>query len=273
MNVRYHTLPPPPALKDVVRFYWVFEIDGIGAEPYVYRSMADGCAELVFHCRGAFSEVTREDGGIYEPAVLHAQSAMHRRFQVQEDFQIFGAYLYPFALPRLFGMSAAALSNEMPDLIALWGKEGRVLVERMLCAQDHGCRAAMLSQFLLERLARRQIEKSRVHGAIQALIHRDGRMMLDELAGQMGTGMRQMERQFREHAGFTAKKLSRILRFQSTLKHFPARPMQSLTDIALDHGYYDQAHFIHDFKAFSGYAPSEYFLGRPEGIEYREAGT
>jgi methylphosphotriester-DNA--protein-cysteine methyltransferase len=235
--------------------------------------MADGCAELVFHCKGAFSEVMPGDGGVYEPAVLHAQSAIHRRFAVQEDFQIFGAYLYPFALPQLFGISAAALSNEMPDLIALWGKDGRVLVEKMLEADRHECRAALLSQFLLERMARQRIEKSRVHGAIQALIHREGRMMLDELAGQMGTGMRQMEREFREHAGFTAKKLSRILRFQSTLKHFPAKPVQSLTEIALDHGYYDQAHFIHDFKAFSGYVPSEYFLGRPEGIEYREAGS
>jgi AraC-like DNA-binding protein len=278
MDVRYHTLPPPPALAGVVRYYWVFEIRGIGPAPYVYRSMADGCAELVFHCKGAFDEVTRPDselrgGGVYEPAVLHAQTARHRRFSVQEDFQIFGAYLYPFALPRLLGLPAATLTNEMPDLIALWGRGGRILVEEMLCAPDHACRAGILSRFLMAILNHRPDKKPRVQHAIHALIHRDGRMELDALAGQMGTGLRQMERQFREHAGFTAKKLSRILRFQSTLKHYATMPGQTLTDIALDHGYYDQAHFIHDFKAFSGYAPSEYFLGRPEGIEYRESGA
>ena len=44
----------------------------------------------------------------------------------------------------------------------------------------------------------------------------------------------------------------------------------SLTEIAFKYGYYDQSHFIHDFKQFSGYHPSAYFYGKPEGAEYRE---
>lgn len=46
---------------------------------------------------------------------------------------------------------------------------------------------------------------------------------------------------------------------------------KSLTDIAYDCGYYDQSHFINDFKEFSGYSPKVYFSGNAEGSEYLEA--
>ncbi|HEX2898290.1 MAG TPA: helix-turn-helix domain-containing protein [Bacteroidia bacterium] len=85
----------------------------------------------------------------------------------------------------------------------------------------------------------------------------------------MGISMRQLERTFKDHAGFSPKTYARILRFQSTTKEY-GNTHKTLTDIALDCGYYDQAHFIHDFRQFSGYAPGDYFFGKPEGIEYRE---
>ena len=85
----------------------------------------------------------------------------------------------------------------------------------------------------------------------------------------MGISQRQLERTFKEYAGFSPKTFARILRFQSATNHY-GTTKKTLTEIALDCGYYDQSHFIHDFSQFSGYTPSEYFLGVPEGIEYRE---
>ncbi|WP_350340143.1 helix-turn-helix domain-containing protein [Paraflavitalea speifideaquila] len=57
--------------------------------------------------------------------------------------------------------------------------------------------------------------------------------------------------------------------FQEALQQYGST-FKSLTDIAYECGYYDQSHFIHDFKEFSGYHPGQYFKGRPEGIEYKE---
>ncbi len=269
MSVRYHIVPPPPQLADAVRFFWVFEIDGIAGSPYVYRSMADGCAEMVFHFQGTFDEL-RGDTQIHSPlAHFHAQTAHHRRFVTHQDFGILGVYLYPYSLPRLFGLSASALSNELPDLATLCGQEGQILVEQIMTATDTATRIAHLSDFLLRRWERGKPGHLMAQQAVLQMIAQNGQVPVATLSASMGISTRQLERQFHDYAGFSPKTYARILRFQATLKRFGHRDT-SLTEIALDCGYYDQAHFIHDFQQFSGYVPGEYFNGRPEGVEYRE---
>ncbi len=79
---------------------------------------------------------------------------------------------------------------------------------------------------------------------------------------------RQFERRFKEYSGFSPKLFSRITRFQSSLDSFGNKD-KSLTDIAYDCDYYDQSHFINDFKEFSGYHPSQYFSGQAEGTAWK----
>ena len=75
------------------------------------------------------------------------------------------------------------------------------------------------------------------------------------LRGQ-SLGLRQLERRFNEIVGLPPKRLARIIRFQSALGSIYSNPDRELTGIAYDHGYSDQAHFIHECKALSGKAPS-----------------
>lgn len=269
MKVSYYTIAPPPALADVVRFYWVFEIEGINGLPYVYRSMADGCAELVFHYEGPFQEVVANGKLAPTLATLHAQSAIHRRFEVRQNFGIFGAYIYPSALPQLFGYSAAALSGEMPELPALLGSDGAVLEERILIAENNQERADILSGFLLKRMGKGKPGNVMAQHAVRLMLASNGQVSPTKLSDHLSISLRQLERQFKDYAGFSPKTFSRILRFQSAIKEF-GNGSKRLVEIALDCGYYDQAHFNHDFNQFSGYAPGEYFFGRPEGVEYRE---
>lgn len=65
---------------------------------------------------------------------IHGQSQPFRRFRIGEDFGIFGMYLYPFAIPALFGIPATELSNQMPDLTAFFGRAGTELEERVMLA-------------------------------------------------------------------------------------------------------------------------------------------
>ena len=77
---------------------------------------------------------------------------------------------------------------------------------------------------------------------------------ITDLAKNAPISQRQFERSFKEVAGFTPKLYARIKRFETTLNK-----SGSLTEIALDAGYFDQAHFIRDFKAFTGLQPRNYF--------------
>lgn len=261
----FRTYPPPPSLARFVRMFWVFEHDVPEDSPYVYRSMADGCVEMVFHYKGTF---TGEDGN-YHPAVVHAQSSKHQRFLTNGSFGIFGVYLYPFALPQLFGLSSAAFSNEIPGLTHVLGAEGECLQEQVLLATSDAQRIQLLCKFLLTRLAQRRQNETAAHVAIREIIRVKGQVNISALASDVCLSTRQFERRFKEFSGFTPKLFTRIIRFQQALERY-GREMRSMTDLAYECGYYDQSHFIHEFKEFSGYHPRQYFNGRPEGIEYRE---
>jgi AraC-like DNA-binding protein len=262
----YVTFPPPPPLARYVRMFWAFEYAVPDGEPYVYRSLADGCAEMVFHYKGRFSQL---GGSCDDIAVLHAQTSRYRRFLTHGSFGIFGAYLYPSALPQLFGMSSPAFSNEMPALSAVCGAEGRLLEERIMTAKYHHRRVEILSDFLLSQLGKRKPAETAAHQAIQTIIKAQGMVNVTALAADLCLSTRQFERHFKTYAGFSAKTYARIIRFQRAASQY-GRIEENLTALAYECGYYDQSHFIHDFKEFSGYHPRQYFSGRPEGIEYRE---
>ncbi len=259
--MNYYTIAPSPALAPYVRFYWVLESD----EPYCHRSMADGCAEMVFHYKGSFNEITlSEQTERSFNAGLHGPSQNYRRFITNKGFGIFGVYLYPFALPQLFSIPANELSNQMPDLATLFGADGRELEEKIIMAESNLQRVTILSSYLEKKLKNITSQQA-VVSVINEIIHSKGLMPVDELAKRSFLSMRQFERNFKSFSGFSPKLYSRIIRFQMATQNYGASH-KTLTDIAYDCGYYDQSHFIHDFKQFSGYHPKQYFSGKAEGV-------
>lgn len=263
----YYTIPPPPSLSTYVRFFWVLESD----EPYCHRSMADGCAEMIFHYKGVFDEIT--DGKTEKSFItgLHGPSKSYRRFTIDKSFGIFGVYLYPFAIPQLFSLPANELSDQIPDLITLFGAEGRELEEKIMLAQNNRVRATIMTTFLERKLLKNITQRPAFCTLISKMINAKTLATVDQLAKHSFLSVRQFERKFKLFSGFSPKLYSRIIRFQHATQQYGNVVTKSLTDIAYDCGYYDQSHFIHDFKQFSGYHPKQYFSGKAEGVEWRNA--
>lgn len=268
--MRYYTFPPSPKLAPYVRAYWVLEGTASPERPYIHRSTADGCAEMLFHYKGRFDELLQN--GWQEKSFIsgvHGPSQCYSRFLIHQDFGIFGAYLYPFALAQLLNISAAAVSNQMPDLHSLLGQEGKDLEEKIFLARNNAQRTQILNSFLEAQLTQYHQYQPPVFSAIRTIIDQRGLIKVAELAQQVFLSTRQFERKFKEFAGFSPKLYARIIRFQATTREYGNRE-KSLTEIAYDCGYYDQSHFIHDFKAFSGHHPRHYFSGKAEGTEWKD---
>ncbi|WP_153801001.1 AraC family transcriptional regulator [Foetidibacter luteolus] len=265
----YQTFAPPQILQPYVRYFWALELEVGNGDSYTHRTMACGCPELVFHYKGAFEPA---DGSAADksPALFHAQSSSYRRFTTMESFGIFGAFIYPFAVPRLFGQSAAATSNCMIGLANLLGSKGRMLEEQMMLANNNSQRLQILCGFLEKKLVNPPAEQHPVIEAIKYIVHTNEFITVNELSGQFNLSARQLERRFNDFAGFSPKFFNRLARFEKALAKYPKLPGTSLTGIAYDCGYYDQSHFIHDFKQFSGYHPKQYFSGNFEGHEYKD---
>ena len=264
--MRYYTIPPSAKLSRFVRCFWVFESDD---SSYIHRSMADVCAEMVFHYKGRFDELVNGKCELSSLTALQGPSSQIRRFKINRTFGIFGVYLYPYSIPAFFKVPAIELSNQMPDLIALLGNDGAVLEEKIMMATNNCERVIIISEFLEQRLEQNQSHHA-VVSSIEFIIQSKGSVRVEEVADRYFVSTRQFERKFKEYSGLTPKLFSRIVRFHTACQHF-GDTKKSLTDIAYESGYYDQSHFIHDFKEFSGYHPKLYFSGHAEGTEWRSS--
>jgi AraC-like DNA-binding protein len=265
--MNYFTIAPSPALSSYVRFFWVLESD----EPYCHRSMADGCAEMVFHYKGTFEEIMlcgRTERSFI--AGLHGPSQNYRRYITDNGFGIFGVYFYPFALPYLFSVPTNELSDQAIDLETLLGTDGKMLEEQMMLMMNNQQRVSIMTAFLEKKLSGNYADHPACLSVISNIIHSKRSLPVDELAKRSFLSMRQFERNFKQFSGFSPKLYSRIIRFQLATQQYGACN-KTLTGIAYDCGYYDQSHFIHDFKQFSGYHPKQYFSGKAEGVEWKES--
>jgi AraC-like DNA-binding protein len=266
--MRYFTIQPPAELKPYVRFYWVLEHELGADEPsYVYRSVADTCTEMVFHYRSAFSELDNKSGQNAGPSGIQFQTTQYRRFITAESFGIFGAYIYPFAVPYFFNIPSSQTSNLAFDFDTFLNRPGRELEERIMLASDNYKRAEILSAFLITRLRQNGLMDERMAIAIRDVIHNKQYRAVTQLANDYNLSVRQFDRKFKEYAGFSPKTYMRLTRLQDALRQYNTN--KTLTQIALECGYYDQSHFIHDVKEFTGYHPGFYFSGKAEGTEYR----
>lgn len=231
-------------------------------QDFVYRSMADGCAEILFHYEGQFDELLNDDKTEKSfRSGIHGQSRHFRRFSINKSFGIFGAYLYPYALKVLFKTPASALSNSMPDLHSFLGEDGKELEEKIMSADSNERRVEILSTYLVHRIHKVENDHSPVQALIRSIIHQQGMVNVSELADRCFLSVRQFERKFKEYAGFSPKLFSRIIRFQSVFNELGSMQV-SLSEVAYACRYYDQSHFIQEFREFSGYNPKEFLLGK-----------
>jgi AraC-like DNA-binding protein len=267
----YKTAQPSPELAQYVRFFWMYEHAPEAGNVFVHRAMADTCAEMIFHYNNSFVELTTEGIKKSPAAHLQGQSNTVRRFSTAAAFGIFGVYLYPFALPILFPVSGTEICNQYYEFDTLTGISGTDLTEQVMLASNFEARIEIVSRFLMHRLKRVNHGKhnsTHLH-SIRDLLQTTKNDSIKTIAANHGFSERKLERITREYTGFTPVKLFRIARFQKAAASFGHTKPRTLTQLALDCGYYDQAHFIHEFKLFSGYSPREYFFTPAEGTDYR----
>jgi len=169
--------------------------------------------------------------------------------------------LTPFALHHLARENMAALANRTLDLADLLGAEITELIERLRATDDWPSRFALVDGWLLDRLALPALE-SDVAWALRHLRRSHGRLAIGALADNLGWSRKRLIQRFQEEAGLPPKVIARIFRFNRVLALLDEPRGRSLAELAAIAGYYDQAHFNRDFRAFARMTPGEYLAGR-----------
>lgn len=127
--------------------------------------------------------------------------------------------------------------------------------EQLQAARNYDQMAHIVEVFLLTKL--KQLRPNLpIDGVLMTIIQKGGLMSVDEMANTACIGFRQLERQFQQRIGMPPKFFARLTRFANAWGMKEGNPDTSWTNIAYQSGYFDQMHFIRDFKEFAGVTPS-----------------
>ncbi len=160
----------------------------------------------------------------------------------------------------LFGFSGIPMQEFQnafltPDLL-FSASEQAELLDRLLSAPVPLSKARVMEQFLLSRRIPERLDE-RIQFAVSLIKYRRG-LSMDDWSREVCLSTRGFRKLFRQQVGVSPAYYKKIIRFNQASQHLVDGPSTSLTHVALDHGYYDQAHFIKDFKAFAGITPSRF---------------
>jgi AraC-like DNA-binding protein len=234
---------------------WYERVD----HPVVRREVPGGRIVLVI----SFGPPLEVDGSSYGSFVagLHETAAITEHAGVSHGVQ---AYLTPLGAERLFRMPMGELANRGADLADLLG-DADELAERLYETPGWPARLALLDAYIERRVAEAPPAPREIEWSWQRLLGSGGAVPVAELAEEVGWSRRHLAARFREHVGLPPKALARILRFERAAERL--RGGAGLADAALDSGYYDQAHFNRDFKAFAGVTPTQYRVTSVQDIQ------
>ena len=222
----YREMAPSPRLADSVECFWTMPRSN------GHRVMPDGCADILFSHEGKVNVV----------------GAMTRYLDVENTGPFFGVRFRPGCWAGQFGMPADRLTDEIKPLDSFWGWRGKDLADRLGSAESDSERVRILETILTPPGETRPIQR-----AIRWMEERRGCVSLDHVADQCGLSVRQFRRVCLAETGLSPKFLARVLRFRYALSRLPHG---AGADLALDCGYYDQAHLINEFREFAGRTPA-----------------
>jgi AraC-like DNA-binding protein len=243
---------PGPRLRGHVRGYCGYVER---TSPLRRRELPSGEVVLVL----GFGPPIRVDGQRRSSFVagLHGSHATTEHDGRQHGLQV---NLTPLGAFQLFGPPESGVPGQVVDLEDVLGHDAPLLVEQIYEAGDWDARFALLDSLLARRLARRLPVSPDVAWAWRRLTETDGRVRVGELTEELRCSRRHLTTRFREQLGLPPKALATILRFDRAVRRLRSDGGGSLGDVARDSGYYDQAHFNRDFRAFAGLTPTDFVM-------------
>jgi transcriptional regulator GlxA family with amidase domain len=161
-----------------------------------------------------------------------------------------GAYLF-------FPRSPHQVATGVVDLTEVWKERADEWTDRVALAREVTARARIIEEALLASLRANGHYDRMVDRCLQLIETAAGQSSIAQLASEIGTSSRQLTRRFQNAVGVSPKEFSRVSRFLHVLRCLRDRKHQTLTETALVCGYFDQAHFNHEFREFAGMTPGD----------------
>lgn len=254
-----HTMsyPPSSALKPYIICHWVYSADRENAMEVLYPS---GYLELAINISTGKLTTILKGKSISMPSIeVLGQLTSPGTIKAAKGTTLLITRFHPYASSFFFPNGAADFTDDSVDLSSVLGKDANDLYDKVMEQSSITEKIGVVENFFVSRFATNQgkLKKMRVVEKICAQITSESNYSLKRPRPISDYSDRYLQKMFLDFTGMTAKKFRSIQRFKRSMSLMQS-PSASLTSIALDCGYYDQSHFIREFRAFTGVAPSKF---------------
>lgn len=260
--MKYEIIEPSKALKKYVRYFSTLDYHNISTSPNHIKVFADRYPHLVFqHNNGKSAFYVK--GNALPTTFLSGIKTTPYTVDINSTHSVTTVTFYPHAIKILFGIDIFDLNNALPEIQNF---APTYLNERLLNAESHTQRIAILTDFLSARLLNLKQEDSFILNNINWFDKVNTETTLPLLQKHLNISERQLERRFKATMGLPPKQYLRTMRFEKALALVRTNNFENLSDIAYRLNFTDQSHFIKDFKEFSGFTP-KIFLNQNKPLE------
>jgi AraC-like DNA-binding protein len=247
---------PAWPLSELVQQLWY--CGGYRAPHARERVLPDGAVQIIIRLGSARSSAER----LPQSVIVGVRAEYEVIDTAELAGAIMGVHFRAGGARPFLRVPASELNGSVVPLESLWGNSAAELRDRLLVAASPESKFQVLEEWLLQRAGGGLARHPAVTFAVREFSMAPGERTIAAVSGQAGFSARRFIQIFREEVGLTPKLYCRIRRFRRVLGRIGSGGEVRWTDIALACGYYDQAHFIHDFHAFSGINPSQYLARR-----------
>lgn len=257
--MNYQTYAPHSDLKSLINFYWTLEVPADGAAQK-QQIVPDGCIELAFILGDDIKRYTSEDEFIIQPrAMVLGPSLVPFYIEPVGYVNTFAVCFYPSGFANFISDSIENLLNKETPIDQLFEKSSaNELEHKIIKARDTKQRIEIVENFLFDKLTDKSTIDNIVKETIDILFSSKGSTSIKQIFREDPSKRRQIERKFRKQIGLSPKQLGKVIRLQSALKMLLNNKQEILATLAYENEYYDQAHFIKDFKEFTGTSPKDF---------------
>ncbi|WP_421764403.1 DUF6597 domain-containing transcriptional factor [Ekhidna sp.] len=247
----FESFTPSDFLKSIVKEYWIYENDD--PKRVQQKIIPDGFSEIIIHYGDPYR--INLSGQWEEQSSILFSSQISKYFFLENTARsgMLGIKLYPWAFFELFQQDVSNFTDKVEDIQTLLSAKADGL--KMISNSGHEA-IHHAENWLSKHLSTIQIQE-KTRSSVTAIFESHGLIDIAILAKDINLSTRQFERHFKKVIGLTPKFYCRIIRFNYIFEVIKEQS-SSWIRTALQSGYFDQSHFIKNFKEFTGEEPSKY---------------
>lgn len=249
---------PDEQLRNLVECYWIAEDDD--RTPVLQKIIPDGFPEIIFHYGDAYKIKLGNQWELQSQSLFAGQITKFFYLENTGKSGMVGIKFKPSALTQLFGLKMDGFTDKVFSLKDVVGEKLSSLENKLRV----GDRTKMISviENELKKIVPSRSKENIIDHAIRLTFLTHGMISVADICDQVNANERKLQRLFNNWIGLTPKFYARVIRF-SYIFQLAQEKQLSWSEVGLESGFYDQSHFIRNFKAFTGEDPTKYFFDEP----------